>query len=143
MIKLLAVLLLMMTGGTPYIAHHPSTHCGSAACNKQLLIQMVEHKWRSQEQVQCSLEIIGHEDPSWRVDALDPLSDAGGIPQANPYWNMAVAGKHYWPAPGIPTWKVAQTQIHYFIEYTDGNPYTAHYATPCDGQEHELGFGWY
>jgi hypothetical protein len=105
---------------------------------------MAESHWHSHPAASCLLGIIGGtdgfhgEDPEWSLSATDPLSQAGGLPQANPVWKMDSAGPHYWPNGHTPLWEVARTQLRWMEGYIDGR-----YGSPCVALNHELSYDWY
>jgi hypothetical protein len=90
--------------------------------------QLGNYGW-GQDQFPC-LYRLWMQESSWRADALNPDSDAYGIPQALPADKMAVAG---------PDWRTnGNTQIDWGLNYIQDR-----YGSPCGAWTHEVANDWY
>lgn len=90
--------------------------------------QLGNYGW-GQDQFPC-LYRLWMQESSWRADALNPDSDAYGIPQALPAGKMAVAG---------PDWRTnGNTQIDWGLSYIQDR-----YGSPCGAWSHEVANNWY
>ena len=90
--------------------------------------QLGNYGW-GQDQFSC-LYRLWMQESSWRADALNPDSDAYGIPQALPADKMAAAG---------PDWRTnGDTQIDWGLSYIQGR-----YGSPCGAWAHEVANNWY
>ncbi|WP_235281834.1 coiled-coil domain-containing protein [Microbacterium azadirachtae] len=90
--------------------------------------QLGNYGW-GQDQFSC-LYRLWMQESSWRADALNPDSDAYGIPQALPADKMAAAG---------PDWRTnGDTQIDWGLSYIQDR-----YGSPCGAWAHEVANNWY
>ncbi|MDQ4212421.1 hypothetical protein [Microbacterium capsulatum] len=90
--------------------------------------QLGNYGW-SDGQFGCLLNLWNQES-GWRADALNPDSDAYGIPQSLPADKMAAAG---------PDWRTnGDTQIDWGLSYIQNR-----YGSPCGAWSHEMAFNWY
>lgn len=90
--------------------------------------QLGNYGW-GQDQFSCLYQLWTQES-SWRADALNPDSDAYGIPQALPAEKMAAAG---------PDWRTnGDTQIDWGLSYIQDR-----YGSPCGAWAHEVANNWY
>lgn len=90
--------------------------------------QLGNYGW-GQDQFPC-LYRLWMQESSWRADALNPDSDAYGIPQALPADKMAAAG---------PDWRTnGDTQIDWGLSYIQDR-----YGSPCGAWAHEVANNWY
>ncbi|MFF1574513.1 coiled-coil domain-containing protein [Leifsonia sp. NPDC058292] len=81
------------------------------------------------DQMSCLVRLWNQES-GWRANAVNPSSDAYGIPQALPPSKMSTAG---------PDWLTnANTQINWGLNYISGR-----YGSPCGAWSHEVGYNWY
>lgn len=84
--------------------------------------------WRGEEW-QC-LKKLWEKESSWRWNAQNPDSGAGGIPQALPARKMASAGRDWLHS--------AYTQIRWGLKYIKDR-----YFTPCGAWSHSKANNWY
>ena len=90
--------------------------------------QLGNYGW-GQDQFGC-LYNLWMQESSWRADALNPDSDAYGIPQSLPADKMAAAG---------PDWRTnGDTQIDWGLSYI-----RSAYGSPCGAWSHEMAHNWY
>ncbi|WP_345185779.1 hypothetical protein [Microbacterium panaciterrae] len=90
--------------------------------------QLGNYGW-GQDQFGC-LYNLWMQESSWRADALNPDSDAYGIPQALPADKLATAG---------PDWRTnGDTQIDWGLSYIQSR-----YGSPCGAWAHEVSNNWY
>ncbi|MBN9156100.1 MULTISPECIES: hypothetical protein [unclassified Microbacterium] len=90
--------------------------------------QLGNYGW-GQDQFPC-LYRLWMQESSWRADALNPDSDAYGIPQALPAEKLAAAG---------PDWRTnGNTQIDWGLNYIQDR-----YGSPCGAWAHEVSNNWY
>ncbi|MBS1672850.1 MAG: hypothetical protein JSS74_02670 [Actinobacteria bacterium] len=90
--------------------------------------QLGGYGW-GQDQFPC-LYRLWMQESSWRADALNPDSDAYGIPQALPASKLAAAGAD-WRTNG-------NTQIDWGLSYIQDR-----YGSPCGAWAHEVAHNWY
>ncbi|GAA4266729.1 hypothetical protein [Frondihabitans peucedani] len=83
----------------------------------------------SSSQMSC-LVLLWNQESGWRTSALNPSSDAYGIPQALPADKLASAGLD---------WQTSyRTQINWGLGYI-----RAVYSSPCGAWAHEVAHNWY
>jgi septal ring factor EnvC (AmiA/AmiB activator) len=90
--------------------------------------QLGNYGWGN-DQMGCLIRLWNQES-GWRANAVNPSSDAYGIPQSLPASKMSSAG---------PDWLTnANTQINWGLNYISGR-----YGSPCGAWSHEVGYNWY
>lgn len=134
-----AVAVLIAAGGTAHhLGHHHHRHSATSASapagsttpgtNEQLGDSMASGppwNWPA-SQVSC-LNWLWTRESGWSTSALNPSSDATGIPQLLPSAHAIPAG-----------WGKAAIQIRWGLDYI-----AATYITPCSAWAHETSDGWY
>jgi hypothetical protein len=73
------------------------------------------------------LDRLWMQESGFRADALNPDSDATGIPQLNPAFHAVPAG-----------WSSAAVQVRWGLGYVRSD-----YGSPCAAWAHEVAKGWY
>ncbi|MFI5059885.1 MAG: hypothetical protein ACHP7F_00445 [Actinomycetales bacterium] len=115
-------------GGGGWISAPGDVVVDPAAAQAYAFGQLGNYGWGS-DQIGC-LRSLWNQESGWRANAVNPSSDAYGIPQALPPQKMGASG---------PDWLTnANTQINWGLAYIRSS-----YGSPCGAWAHEVSHNWY